>query len=230
MTDQAFEALKTYEWGVDPKTLAPITEAVVASHGDAAARKDLETRLVEALSSEVPRAAKDYVCRQLHSIGTAAAVPALAKLLADKELSHMGRYALERIPAPEAGAALREALGKVDGKLKIGVISSLATRREAASVAPLAALLKSDDAAVARSAVQALGFIGTAEAAKALRAGVTDKTKVPVADALLVCAEQALADGNKAEALAIYKGLAMDDQPKHVRVAATRGVLACTGK
>ena len=33
-----------------------------------------------------------------------------------------------------------------------------------------------------------------------------------------------------AQALAIYKGLAGADQPKHVRLAATRGMLACAGK
>ena len=50
----------------------------------------------------------------------------------------------------------------------------------------------------------------------------------PLTDASLACAEALLADGKKAEALAIYKGFASDDQPKHVRLAATRGMLACT--
>ncbi len=36
-------------------------------------------------------------------IGTAESVPALAALLPDKDLSHMARYALERIPAPGSG-------------------------------------------------------------------------------------------------------------------------------
>jgi len=42
-------------------------------------------------------------------VGTASSVPALAALLTDNELSHMARFALERMPAAEAGAALREA-------------------------------------------------------------------------------------------------------------------------
>ena len=45
MIDEAFEALKTYDWGVEPKVLNPINEAIVATHGDADARKELETRL-----------------------------------------------------------------------------------------------------------------------------------------------------------------------------------------
>ena len=30
MLDQAFEALKTYDWGTDPNALKPIDEAVIA--------------------------------------------------------------------------------------------------------------------------------------------------------------------------------------------------------
>ena len=77
MLDKAFEALKTYDWGMDPSLIKPIDEAIVATHGDAAARKDLESRLIEVLKSDAPRAAKDAVCRALRTIGTAAAVPAL---------------------------------------------------------------------------------------------------------------------------------------------------------
>ena len=44
-------------------------------------------------------------------------------------------------------------------------------------------------------------------------------------------AEALLADGNKKDALPIYKSLATAaGQPKHVKVAATRGILACAGK
>ena len=35
MLDQAFEALKTYDWGQDKAVLNPIEEAVVATYGDA---------------------------------------------------------------------------------------------------------------------------------------------------------------------------------------------------
>ena len=95
--------------------LGPIEDAVPATHGDAAARKELETRLAAVLPTEASRAAKDYVGRKLAIIGTAESVPALATLLPDKDLSHMARYALERIPAPEAAKALRDALAKTSG-------------------------------------------------------------------------------------------------------------------
>ena len=151
--DKAFEALKTFNWGVDHskyrELLGPIDDAVPATHGDAAARKELETKLAAVLSSGASRAAKDFVGRKLAIIGTAESVPALAALLPDKDLSHMARYALERIPAPEAGKALRDALAKTSGAEKAGVIGSLGARRDAESVADLAALVGDSDAAIA---------------------------------------------------------------------------------
>ena len=230
--DQAFEALKTYDWGADPKVLAPLDEAVVATHGNADARKELETRLAAVLKTGVPRDAKDVVCRKLMIVGTAAAVPTLAELLVDKDLSHMARYALERISAPEAAQALRDALPKVNGALKVGVIGSLGVRRDAASVPALAALLGDGDVAVARAAALALGAIRTPAAAQALAGAKTGnaEAKPAVTDACLACAEGLLADGKKAEALAMYKKFVGEDQPKHVRLAATRGMLACAGK
>ena len=56
-----------------------------------------------------------------------------------------------------------------------------------------------------------------------LEAKPTDAAvKAATTDASLACAETLLANGKKAEALAIYKGFASGDQPKHVRLAATR--------
>jgi hypothetical protein len=232
MLDQAFEALKTYDWGTDRKALDPIDEAVVATHGDAAARAKLETRLAAQLKTGVSRDAKDFVCRKLMFIGTAASVPTLAELLPQAENSHMARYALERIPAREAAAALRDALPKLSGKLKIGVIGSLGVRKDRASVPALAALLTDSDPAIVRAAALALGDIGTRKAAEALATAKPSgvEAKRATADASLECAETLLSRGRKALALAVYKQLAKPDQPKHVRLAATRGMLACAGK
>ena len=232
MLDQALEALKTYDWGTDPAVLQPIDEAVATTYGNADARKDLEARLVAVLTTGVSRDAKDFVCRKLMVIGTAQSVPILAGLLPDKDLSHMARYALERIPAPEAAQALRDALAKVSGATQVGVIGSLGVRRDTASVPALAALLNNADASVARAAAIALGDIGTAEAAKALADGKPTAPEAVQAatDARLACAEDLLAGGKKIEALAVYKSLSADSQPKQVRLAATRGMLACAGK
>ena len=232
MLDAAFDALKKYDWGTDRAPLAPIEEAVTATRGKPEARQDLENRLLAALKSDISRDAKDYVCRKLTLVGTAAAAPTLAGLLASKDLAHMARFALERIPGAEAAQALRDALPKLSGNLKIGAIGSIGARRDAAAVTALNGLLKDGDASVARSAAMALANIGNAEAAKALQeaAPAAAETTQAIVDAQLACAESLLADNKKADALAIYKSLAGEQQTKLVRLAATRGMLACAGK
>jgi HEAT repeat protein len=231
MLDQAFDALKTYNWGADVGALKPIDDATISTRDNEAERKALESRLAAVLSTDVSRDAKDYVCRKLMIIGTAASVPALAALLTDADNSHMARYALERIPAPEAAQALRDAIPKLNPALKVGAIGSLGVRRDTASVPALAGLLADADASVACAAACALGDIGTTEGAKALGdVKPSDKTRQAITDARLACAEDFLAGGHKNEALAIYKSLVSDDQAKHVRLAATRGMLACAGK
>ena len=229
MLADAFEALKKFDWGTDLSVLSPIDDAAVAAHGDPAVSQDLENRLLAALKENLSRDAHGYVCRKLLIVGTAASVPALAGQLGNKEQSHMARYALERMNVPEAGAALRDALGTVSGSQKIGVISSLGSRRDPAAAAPLGKLLRSDDPAVARAAALALGMIGTVESAAVLQAALPSANgdKQVLIDGLLACAEALLATDKHAEAKAIYQSLAGEQQPRLIRLAATRGLLAC---
>jgi HEAT repeat protein len=233
--DKAFENLKSFNWGADiPKfheLLGAIEAAVPASHGDAAARSDLETRLAAVLGTGASRAAKDYVCRKLLIIGTAASAPALAALLPDKDLSHMARYTLERIPAPEAAEALREALAKTSGTEKAGVAGSLGVRRDTESVADLSALLRDSDEQVALAAATALGDIGTVESAKALQeaAPTAEPVKHRVADARLTAAEKLLAAGDRAAAKKVYASL-VGSPVRSIKLAATRGMLKAGGK
>ncbi|MBN1422325.1 MAG: HEAT repeat domain-containing protein [Planctomycetes bacterium] len=225
--DGAFEALKTYDWGADRAPLKPLDDAVVVALGDAAARKALEARLAAVLETGVSRDAKDVVCRKLRILGTADSVPTLAGLLPDWDLSHMARYALERIQDPAAGAALRDALPKLSGALKAGVAGSLGARCDAQAVPALIGLLRVVDALVVAAAATALGAIGTPEAATALAdaAGtVPAGVKAAVIDGAFRAAERLAAAGKKAEAEAVYKTLMSDDMPEHVKLAATRGL------
>ncbi len=226
MLEQAFEALKTYDYGVDRHVLDPIDEAAVTTRNDPAARKDLESRLLAVLQSNAPRDARDYVCRQLRTIGTAASVPALEALLPDPDLSHMARYALERIPASQAGHALEHQLGKLHGQLKIGVISSLGTRGQGVSL--LRPLLHDSDEAIARAAAIALGRIASVDANKALGSAKPRPALVVVfADASMACAEKLRAAGHAKEAKATYQRLLKNNPPELVRLAAERGLKAC---
>lgn len=229
MLEEAFAALKTYNWGDDYNTVKPIYEAEAATYGDQAARTELENQLIASLGDGLTRDGIDFVCRRLRTVGTDSSVETLAAMLPEPENSHMARYALERIPTDKAGNALRESLGSLNGDLQIGVISSLGVRAEGASVEPLAALLSDGNDAVASAAAYALGDIRTAEAADALSAAEPSDAVTPaVTDALLSCAESLLAAGNKGKALVIYRSLVSSPRD-YVRLAASRGVLACAG-
>jgi HEAT repeat protein len=231
MLEEAFEALKTYDWGVDRHVLDPIAEAVVKTQNDPAARKELESKLVGVLQSNAPRDAKDFVCRQLRTMGTAGCVPVLEPLLANEELSHMARYALERIAERQADRALERQLRRLSGPLKVGVISSLGTRGQEGTSNPVGALrrlLKAPDDAVARAAAVALGCIGSVEASKALGSARPRAGLVPVfADASLSCAEKLLAAGQAKEAKATYERLLKENSSELVRQAAGRGLTMC---
>jgi HEAT repeat protein len=231
--NKALETLKTYDWGADREALKPIDQAIVATHGDAAARKALEKSLVDALAGGISRSAQDYVCRKLRVVGTTQSVEALAALLPAEETSHIARYALERIPDEKAADAMRDALPKVSSKLKPGIIGSLGVRRDKKSIMLISKLLGDSDIQVAKAAAQSLGLIGTSAAATELSKfakKASANMKMPVADACLVCAEQLLADGQKSEAVALYNELKGDDQPTRVKAAAMKGMLTAATK
>jgi len=223
----AFAKLQTYDYGSSRATLLPIDDAVVASVGDKAARKDLERRLVTALNSDGPVPAREYICSKLTLIGTDHCVPALAALLKTPELATTARNALAANPGRQATKALRDSLPKVEGLQKVGVINSLGARRDTSSVRALAALLKDHDSVIAGAAAAALGDIADSKAAKALREFLPSALKSicsSVTDALLTCAERLLADGRRADAQALYRLLATTTQPEHLQHAAARGL------
>ena len=135
---------------------------------DKKAAEEKQAKLIETLKSDAPPQDKAIACKQLAVYGGKEAVPALAALLPDEQLSSWARIALEVIPDPAADEALRESIGKVKGRLLVGVINSLGVRRDAKSVTALIGRLKDGDAEVASAAAVALGRIGGEPAAKAL--------------------------------------------------------------
>jgi len=224
--DKAFGELPKYDWGNSREALNVINDAIVQSHGDGAARSGLEARLLDVLGGGATRAAKQFCCRGLAIIGTVKAVGVLEPLLADKDLSHMARYALERVPGEAASKALRSAAGKLTGDLKIGMINSLGARRDVASTAMLIGLLKDSDAEVASAAAAALGRIGAKDAYQPLLdfvATAPKQAKGAAYDALLELATT-LAKTDKSGAATIFEKLYAADRPLRVRCAALKGL------
>lgn len=204
--------------------------AAAADAPDAAAER--EAQLIATLRSDSPPSDKAMACKQLAIYGGPDAVPALAALLADKELSSWARIALEVIPGPAADAALREALGKLQGRLAIGAINSLAFRRDAQATETLAARLQDDDAEVASAAAAALGRIATAPAVGVLEQALTGApvaVRGAVAEGLILAAENRLAAGQADEARRLYDLVRQADVPKLRALEATRGAILAAG-
>lgn len=208
-------------------SLTLVALLAVAVPAGAAEQQD-SAALAAVLKSDAPKAEKAITCKSLAVLGDEGAVPALAPLLEDAELASWARIALEAIPGPVADKALRDAMDKVDGRLLIGVINSIAVRRDTDAVDGLAKALNSDDADVASSAAAALGRIGGADAAKILQSALTEAPEAvrsAVAEGCVYCAEQLMEAGNGEEAAKLYDRVRQADVPKQRIVEATRGAI-----
>jgi type 1 glutamine amidotransferase len=230
---ELLEKVKTYDWGQSRLALTEVTDIIKKAHGNEAETAKIEKALLGVLDSDATRAGKQFVCRQLSLIGTEQSVPTLAKMLTNEETSDMARYALERIPGSAVDKALRGAIRKAKGNARIGIINSLGERRDKGAVRILSRLLNRPNEPVATAAAAALGQIADSQATAAL-AEAKDKTsgklQKVVLDAYLKCADQLVAEGQKVQALAIYKELQKEGMPKPIRTAALTGMLNAARK
>lgn len=184
--------------------------------------------MLAVLQSDAPLYDRSEACRQLAVVGDKSAVPVLADLLADEQLSSLARQALEAIPDPAAGEALRKALGTLQRKRLVGVINSVGVRQDTLAVRPLIRLLKDPDPEVASAAAVALGRIGTRSAARALEQALGTAPAAlqgALCEGLLSCADRLAAGGQIRAAQALFDRLRDPQRPPLVRAAALRGAL-----
>lgn len=209
-----------------------LTSCFVFAAAPAAQADESEGDLIAVLASDAPEADKAIVCKKLAIYGTSAAVPELAKLLSNPRLSSWARIPLEVIPGSEADEALRNAAGEVDGLLLVGMINSIAVRRDTEAVGMLADQLGSTDPEVAAAAAVALGKIGNIPAGDALSAALVEsdsKNQDAVAEGCIILAEQQLADGDREGAFATYNFVGKFAKSKIHRLAAKRGAIVASG-
>ena len=207
----------------------PTTDEEMATvRGNAQAVRAMESKYIAKLKLDAPVVDIERACRILRVIGTKKAIPVLSVLLPDEKRSHFARYALEPMSYPEAGKALREALGKSSDNARIGIIHSLGVRKDPQAVKELIPLLKDSKTDVAQAAAWSLGQICTSESVVALAGLLTrssGRLQGSAVEASLIAAEQLVYKGKRTEAVQIYKELQSSKWPKYVRIGAYVGWL-----
>jgi len=211
-----------YKFGASRATLAAIEEEIRKTKDT----KAIETELLKALNSaKATFECKQFVCRMLRRIGTDASVDSLAKLLTDKKLSNMARFALQGMSGDAVDKVLRDALSKTSGEIRVGMIGTIAARGDKKAVAAMGKLASDKNSETARAAIAALGKIGGPQAAKALDSATIAKDLQNVADdAALSCAESLLPDVDAKLAASIYKKMFDKNKSTAVRIAALGGI------
>jgi HEAT repeat protein len=191
-----------------------------------------EQELLAVLRSDAAPADKALACKNLAIHGSDKAVPDLAKLLSNPQLSSWARIALEAIPGETSKAALRTAAESLEGRLLIGTINSIGFRRDAKAVTSLSAKLKDADSEVASAAAVALGNIGNAPATASLRgalAGAPADVRSAIAEGCVLCAERLYSEGNLVAATELYDEVRQADVPMQRIIEATRGAILARG-
>ncbi len=203
------------------------TACAFAADDPSRAEKETEQLTILRADSSAP-GEKALACKRLAVYGSKEAVPDLAKLLTNPELSSWARIALEAIPGPEADAALIQTLDSLEGRLLVGAINSLGVRHPEAAVEPLTARLKNNSPDVAAAAAVALGHVGNAAAVNALQdvlKSAPDDVRSAAAEGCVLAAETAFTAGRAADAVALYDTVRKADVPKQRVLEATRGAI-----
>lgn len=149
-----WKEIVTMDWGSD-RSMASELENVIMD-ADAGQWPSLEKKLLGVLNdAKCTDVARGFVVRMLRLIGSPACVGALTPMLADAKQADQARYALETIPGEEVSAALREALGKLKGAAKAGLIGTIAARGDKSAVPALKTIAAdSAESAEAREVAQ----------------------------------------------------------------------------
>ena len=224
--------LATYEVGQDENVLWQLRDYVRGHKDTADARLAAEDLLDAFLGTKATLAGKMAVCRELRLIGSEKSVPVLEKMLLDKDMTDLARYALENIPGDAPDKALIRVLAATKGETRIGVVAAIGRRKARAAVPELGQLLRGADADLSKSATAALGETGGREAADTLvkfLPAARPELKDSVAAALTKIASELSTAGDVATSARIYETLLGEKVSPPLRLAAFRGKFASAG-
>lgn len=194
-------------------------------------RRAFDRTLASQLGGKHPKAVQKYLIQQLQVASGNDAVPALGKMLEDEELYEPAAQALVAI-GDGAAEQLRNALPKVQGKMKLTIIQNLGVLQDAESVDALKKALSDNDREIRLAAGWALANIGDAGSVDLLlKAADTEGTyeRATATKACLLLAERLLEAGKKEPALKIYTHLRdtrSEPDEAYILAAAEKGMVA----
>ncbi len=197
--------------------------------GDDKAQAEFSKAVASQIGGERPKAIQRYLCQLLQTAGGEEVVPALGKVLTDKELCESAAQALLAI---DKGAVeqLRAALPNAKGSCRLTLVQNLGVVADSASAAVLRSATTDKEQDVRIAAAWALGNIGDAGSVDAVlkASDVTDVfERRKQADAALLLAERLSAAGKKAESKKVYQHLKKtrtDKTETHVKQAAEKAL------
>ncbi len=167
-----------------PKLTPAAQVALLSALAD---RKDPAARpaVLDILAKSSDEALQVAAVEALGSLGGPADVTTLVKLLAEKSKpqSTAAKSALTRLPGEVAPTAIAAELKHTPPGVSIAIIQILTARRAHAAVPDLLVAATSDDAAVRRAAMVALGELGGAENLPGIIQGVLKAKTGPERDA-----------------------------------------------
>jgi len=214
-----YQALIKREFGTALKEMAAIEKEIQL--GRPQDYPAIEARLIAVVeSTEATAPGKQFACQMLRIVGSPKCVPAVSKLLTDEKLSHIARAVFLRMHDSAVDEALRSALGRTSGILRIGMMNTIGDRGDRQALPALAGVIKAGDEASSRAALNAIGKIGGVEAADLLdRAKVAEPLREAWAHAYLRAAGSVAAAGKSARAEKMYQALFDGNYPAAVRAA-----------
>jgi HEAT repeat protein len=209
------------KWQADTDRKPTLALAQFVQKASPTQRRDIEQKFIAFLKSDATPGGKDFVCKQLSSMGSEASVPALVAMLGDPKTADVGRYALERIPGAAVDRALRETLPKSSGRVRIGIVNTIGVRRDPGAVSALRSIALGAQADEASAALDALAHIADSAAASAI-GEVYAKNPRAAAETYLQAANRMAERGNASAAALIYQKLYASAEPPAVKAAALR--------
>jgi len=219
--DDAWNAIKSYQYGDDFKSLLAVEAEVQRSLASPETKIETAARLAALLDDNTTYPGRQFVCMQLRLVGGATEVPKLSEWLNQPEDSENVRLVLTDMQCEESLHPLRRALETFNGEAVIGIIGSVAARKDKNSIPTLVRLLDNPNRDIASAVVSALERFGR-EGLDAL----TKKKDLPgVGTARIGIANNLIEQGETDTAAEIFAEYTDTKYPVGLRRAAFSGLL-----